>query len=142
MKGETMSRDELRKACLDRLEQRATEHPAGHQGKLAARYIVHREDGERIGLMFEKGEKTRPNLWVERRFARELMGADIEFRIYLASSLYQPADDGGKPAYGRHAGLKAMRDLANADLVRFTICQIPQLDLILDRLVCFSHSDV
>lgn len=120
--------------CLDLLDRRAIEHPAGHQGKLAARYVLQSHGGERVGLMFEKGERTKPYLWVERRFVRGLMDLDVEFRIYLASSLYQPAEDGGKPSYGRHAALKSMRDLANADLVRFTIATTRQMEVIVEHL--------
>lgn len=129
-----VAREELKAACLELLDRTAAEHPAGHQGKLAARYVLHSASGERIGMMFEKSPKTRPQLWVELQFAKSLMGADIKFRVYLASSLYKPAEEGGKTAYGRHAALKAMRDLANADLVRFSIDRISQLDMILESV--------
>lgn len=85
--------------------------------------------------MFEKGEKSKPNLWVERRFVSGLEEAGIEFRVYLASALYPTSAPDQKQAYGRHAALKAMRDLANADLVRFTIERITQLEMILAELM-------
>lgn len=129
-----MSREELKAACLALLDSMAVEHPAGHQGKFAARYLLRSASGERIGLMFEKSEKTKCCLWVERRFARDLMDEDIEFHLYLASSLYQTPEDGKKPSYGRHAALKSMRDLAHTDLVRFTLTSSAQMWVILDHL--------
>jgi hypothetical protein len=63
-----------------------------------------------------------------------LLEADIEFRVSLASSLYQETEPGGKCPYGRHAALKSMRDLANADLVRFTIERLTQMQLIVGTL--------
>ncbi|MGA0613163.1 hypothetical protein [Paracoccus sp. KR1-242] len=131
----TMNRADLKAVCLTMLEAAAIEHPAGHQGKLAARYIIRTTSGERVGLMFEKGERTKPYVWVERRFARDLLDLDIEFRLSLASSLYQEAETGGKRTYGRHAALKSMRDLANADLIRFTIDRPEQMGMILQTLM-------
>lgn len=90
--------------------------------------------GERISLMFEKSDRTPANLWVERRLARGLMDAEIECRVYLASSLCREDALGKKPTYGRHTALKPMRDLAHADLVRFTIDRVTQLELILTYL--------
>lgn len=130
----TSSRRELKRACLALLDERAVEHPAGHQAKLAARYVLRRRDGERIGLMFEKGDSTDAHLWVGSRFAEVLLEADIEGRVYPASALYAPTKEDAKPAYGRHSGLKAMRDLANADLVRFTLRSRADLVVILDHL--------
>lgn len=129
-----LDRADMKAACLTMLETAAIEHPAGHQGKLAARYIIRTTSGERIGLMFEKGERTKPYVWIERRFARDLLDLDIEFRLSLASSLYQEAEPGGKRTYGRHAALKSMRDLANADLIRFTIERVSQMETILQKL--------
>ena len=50
-----MMRDTLRQACLARLDERAMEHPSGHQGKLAARYVLHTQRADAVELMFEKG---------------------------------------------------------------------------------------
>jgi hypothetical protein len=106
MSAASLSREELRSACLNLLDRRAVEHPAGHQGKLAARYVLVSTSGERIGMMFEKGERARPLLWVERRHVPDLVDSDIEARVSLASSLYQDAEGGGQPSYGRHSALK------------------------------------
>lgn len=84
--------------------------------------------------MFEKGEKSKANLWVSRDHAQSLLDTGIEFRDYPASSLYQEAEPGKARAYGRHAALKPMRGLARADLVRFTIERVEQMELILASL--------
>jgi len=128
------SSNALKAACLSLLDTAAAEHPAGHQSKLAARYVLRSRSDERIGLMFEKSEKTKALLWVGNVHARNLLEADIEFRVYLASSLYQETEPGGKRPYGRHAALKSMRDLANADLVRFTIERFTQMQFIVGTL--------
>ena len=130
----TVTQSELKAACLALLDKAAVKHPAGHQGKLAARYVLRAGSDERIGLMFEKSEKTKAYLWIEKRFADGLVSRDIDHRCYPANELYKAAKDGEKPAYGRHAGLKAMRDLANADLVRFEIVRLEQLETILSSL--------
>lgn len=124
----------LKLACIARLNAVAQEHPAGHQGKLAARYVILTDSGDRIGLMFEKHATTGAYLWLEHRFARMLLDLGIAWRAYPAAGLYRTDELEAKPRYGRHAALKAMRDLANADLVRFEIDRITQLELILSRL--------
>ena len=77
--------------------------------------------------MFEKAEKTKPYLWVEHACVRDLLDVGVEFRTYPATGLYQPGEEGQKASYGRHAGLKAMRELAHADLVRINIRSVEQL---------------
>lgn len=130
-----MTRAELKAVCLALLDEYAVEHPAGHQGKLAARYVLRSRAGERIGLMFEKHEATPANLWVDRRYASNLLDTGAEVRAYPASALYLPTEPGAKRQYGRHAALKAMRDLAHVDLVRFTIDRPDQLLKVLTHLV-------
>ncbi|MDZ7909061.1 MAG: hypothetical protein U5N10_13100 [Gemmobacter sp.] len=132
-KLELLGRDELKSRCLALLDAAAMEHPAGH-GKLFARYVLRTQDDDRIEMMFEKGEKSRANLWLTCDHAVPLVAMGVEFRDYPASALYQPTEPGGKPVYGRHSALKSMRDLANADLVRFTIDRVDQMEMILTRL--------
>lgn len=132
-RSELLGRDELKSRCLALLDAAAMEHPAGH-GKLFARYVLRTQDGDRIEMMFEKGEKSRANLWLACDHAVQLVTMGVEFRDYPGSALYQPTEPGGKPAYGRHSALKSMRDLANADLVRFTIDRVDQMEMILATL--------
>jgi len=133
LNGQAMTRKDLKLLCLSILDAVAVEHPAGHQAVYAARYVLRGESGERIGLMFEKGETSAANLWVARRFAEGLIDTGIDVRDYPAVALYQ-ASEGGAKRYGRHAALKTMRDLANVDLVRFTIDSVSQLKLIINHL--------
>jgi hypothetical protein len=103
-------------------------HPAGHQTKLAAHYVLVASDGERIGMMFEKGPSSPTNLWMRAEHAVRLRHVDVLRRDYPATDLYAGADDKGRAIYGRHAALKPMRDLANADLVRFEFERIDQFE--------------
>ena len=95
----------------------------GHQGKLAARYVLRAASAERIGLMFEKGKNSKAYLWVGLRFAHVLMDADIDVRVHPAASLFAEVEPDGKRPNGRHAALRSMRDLSNADLAQFTIAK-------------------
>lgn len=131
---ERQDRGELKAACIEALDAAAVEHPAGH-GKQFARYILRSAAGERIELMFEKGEKSAANLWLANRHLGDLTAAGIEYRIYPAAALYQTEDGEGQKAYGRHSALKSMRGLANADLVRFTIATTKQMEAILTKLM-------
>lgn len=135
----TSPRAALKRACLDRLETVAKEHPAGHQGKLAARYILQTTGGERISLMFEKHDTTPAYLWMEHSFAQPLLDQGIPWREYPATELYPAGDPGSKPRYGRHAALKAMRDLANAHLVRFEIATVGEMDQLLQGLRVYAN---
>ncbi|ETD86372.1 hypothetical protein ACTTAF_13365 [Rhodobacter capsulatus] len=128
------TRADLKRACLAMLDAVAIEHPAGHQGVYVARYLLVSRGGDRIGLMFEKGERSAANLWLARRFASALPEAGIVMRDYPASALHQLSADGKERSYGRHSALKSMRDLANVDLVRFTIERPTEMRLILDGL--------
>lgn len=128
-----VDRRALKDQCLAILGSVAIEHPSGHS-KLAARYVLRSEDGNRIELMFEKGPQCPANLWVARSKAEELLNLGIEYHAYEASALYKADDEKLKRHYGRHSALKVMRDLANADLCRFTIERPDQLKEILARL--------
>ena len=130
----TMARDNLKVAILQRLSEVATEHPNGHQGKLAARFILRSKDGDGIELMFEKGPVSAPNLWMHHKFAKPLLGGEIDYRESPAHGLFVAENEKGKKIYGRHAGLLAMRQLADADLVCFKIKSSAELDRMIDVL--------
>ncbi len=130
-----MNREELKRLCLARLDDCAREHPAGHQGKLAARYLLQNAAGDTVELMFEKGPKTPANLWVEHKRVTELVEAPgLDVRLSPASALFSVKGAGGKLIYGRHSALKPMPDLGRADLVCFQISSIGELDRVLDHL--------
>lgn len=130
----TTARDQLKVAILQRLTEVATEHPNGHQGKLAARFILRSKDGDGIELMFEKGPASAPNLWIHQKFAKPLLGGGIDYRESPAHALFVAKNEKGKKIYGRHTGLLAMRQLADADLVCFKMKLISELDWVIDVL--------
>lgn len=134
MSGVVFSRAHLKAACVALLNERATEHPAGHQSIYVARYVMAGASGARIAMMFEKGDRSPAHLWMELRFARALSTAEVALRVYPASALYLGDQQGREPAYGRHAGLKSMRELANADLARLTVESATQFAVVLDRV--------
>lgn len=130
-----MDREELKLACLERLEAVAIEHPSGHQGKLAARYLLRCRDGDRAELMFEKDPKTPANLWVaHKRVAGLIAEPGLHFQSSPASALFSSKGTNGKPIYGRHSALKSMRELENADLICFRIASVYELERILTVL--------
>jgi hypothetical protein len=136
-----MTRDELRQACLARLDERAEEHPCGHQRKLAARYILRARSSDPVELMFEKGPSSAPNIWVEERHVDQLLAADgLEYRHVPASRVVKTPGKGGRPHYGRHSALKPMARLRDADLVCIRINTLGDLDRILDHLSMRSTS--
>lgn len=107
-----MDREELKQACLERLEAVAIEHPSGHQGKLAARYLLRCRDGDRAEVMFEKGPKTPANLWMAHKRAVDLItDPGLHFQSSPASALFSNKGSNGKPTYGRHSALKCIRPL-------------------------------
>ena len=128
------ARRALKDACLAVLDLVAVEHPAGHQSKLAARYVIISRSGERIGLMFEKHESAPAQVWVAHRHAGNLLDGSIPVREYRAAELYTSVEADADPPYGRHAALKAMRDMANTDLLRFTVESRLQLERIVSHL--------
>ncbi len=130
---EKQAADDLNATCLGLLSAAAIEHPSGHT-KLVARYILRSKDHDRIEVMFEKAGSGRARLWLTRNCAAELMNNAIAFREYPAADLYQPQEGDSTPSYGRHPALKSMRDLANADLIRFTIDRVDQLRTIISKL--------
>lgn len=128
------ARKALKNTCLELLDRVAVEHPAGHQFKLAARYVITSRGGERIGLMFEKHESVPAQVRVARHYGKDLLGNEIPVCEYHAEKLYTSSDANVEPAYGRHAALKSMRDMANVDLLRFTVESRAQLERIVLHL--------
>ena len=134
MTSTNSARIALKRACMDRLSRVAVEHPAGHQGKLAARFILRTPSGERIELMFEKGDASSANLWVCKRFVIGLLDADIPYRYAPGSAAFKVRNADGKPVYGRHSALKTMDQLATDDLICFGLRTVGDLDAILFQL--------
>lgn len=114
-----MDREDLKLRCVTRLDECATEHPAGHQAKLAARYLIRPPSGIPIALMFEKGPTTPANLWVAHKHVLNFVTqANSEITLSPAAALYSTTSANGEVLYGRHSALKAMPELKDVDLVR------------------------
>ena len=130
-----MDRETLKQDCLACLDAQAMEHPAGHQGKLAARYLLRCSDGDMAEVMFEKGPKTPANLWVaHKRVASLIAEPGLHFQSSPASALFATRGSNGKPIYGRHSALKSMRELENGDLICFRITSPEELERVLKHL--------
>ncbi|RFP88261.1 hypothetical protein DZK27_09225 [Rhodobacteraceae bacterium 63075] len=130
-----MTRDELRQAILERLDTCALEHPSGHQGSKAARYLILTRQGGAVELMFEKGPASAPNLWAAERYVAELLeNGAFEFRRAPASALFTTKGKDGKAQYGRHSALKSMKELSHADLVCIRLAKLGELDQILEHI--------
>lgn len=129
-----ITRMALKQLCLDLLDAAAIEHPLGHQGKLAARYVLRSAGGEGVELMFEKGPTSGANLWVCHRNARAILTEGLTFQSAPANALYKSADEHGKTRYGRHSALRPMRQLGNADLICFSIQNEAEVEKILEEL--------
>lgn len=130
----TIARDVLKAAIFQRLSEVAVEHPVGHQGKLAARFILRSHGGEGIELMFEKGPASAPNLWMHQKYAEPLLDSEIEQRASPAHALFSIANEKGKKIYGRHTALLPMRQLADADLVCFKLKAVCEVESVVDAL--------
>lgn len=124
----------LKQDCLRLLDASAIEHPVGHQGKLAARYMLVSATGEGIELMFEKGPASAANLWVCHRHARGLLVEGLTFASAPAAALDRAADADGRARYGRHSALRPMRQLGHADLICFSIQNKAEMEKILGDL--------
>lgn len=130
-----MNRVALKLKCLELLDEVAFEHPAGHQGKLAARYLLRCSNGDRAELMFEKGEKTPASLWVaHKRVVGLISKPGLHFHSSPTSILFASESPSGRPTYGRHSALKSMRELGNGDLICFKITRTEELEYILEHL--------
>lgn len=135
MPDASCSRKALKEACLALLDQVALEHPSGHQGKLAARYVFKSAGGEHIELMFDKGPASPANLWVCQRYVGCLDLEKLTHRLSPAHVLFKTKGKDERPRYGRHSGLRSMRQLSNADLICFNLQSVAQLQDVLDGLV-------
>lgn len=129
----TLARDELKRFCLDALDQAAVEHPAKHQGQYATRYVLRSHSGDPIEIMFEKGPRAPANLWIDRRYAGQLLSSGIAFKEYPAAATNLIIN--GKPCYRRHSALAAMRRLRDADLVRFCLEAPDHIRTVVDTLI-------
>lgn len=129
-----LSLPHLKRALINRLNAVAEEHRLGHQDAYANRYSMRSNHDAAIELMFEKDPTTEPNLWVMAEQVASIPEGQIPSKHYLKNDLYKiPAKNGGMQ-YGRHSALEKMTWLGKADLVRFTLRNIADLDHVLSTL--------
>lgn len=134
-----MNEEELKRRIVSRLNCNAKEHSLGHQARYANRYVLRSADGTRIELMFQKDEKSPPNLWVRKDFVEGILrdrpgGHPLKYKESPKSGLYKEVGKTGNLKYGRHSGLENMPQLGNADLVCFNLRNLDELEYILEAL--------
>jgi hypothetical protein len=130
-----LSRPHLKRAIVNRLDAAAKEHRIGHQDAYANRYSMRSDDNVPVELMFEKDPETESYLWVLAAQVANLSDGTIPAEFYSKDDLYNvPAKNGGMQ-YGRHSALEKMTWLGKANLVRFTLGSVADLDQILSVLM-------
>ncbi|WP_347917119.1 hypothetical protein [Paracoccus marcusii] len=125
----------LKRAVILRLDAVAREHRLGHQDAYANRYIMRSGHDAPVELMFEKDLATAPYLCVLASQVSSISAGTIPSQYYPKDDLYKvPAKNGGMQ-YGRHSALEDMMWLGKADLVRFTLRDIADLEHVLSVLM-------
>ena len=132
----------LKRDILGLLDAVADEHPLGHQPRKAARYVLLSRHGARVEIMFEKNADSPANLWCHERAAGAALIATLQPQRYPSSALWAKRGAGGERLYGRHSALRAMPQLGEADLVRFTPTCVTEAEQIIDRLHAVTPADL
>jgi hypothetical protein len=132
----------VKRALVALLDELADEHPAGHQPGYAARYVLTTDDGTQLEIMIEKGERSPPNVWMLRKAGAGLQRSGISAKTSPKSKLGTKIASNGKPAYGRHTGLRPMDQLAGEDLVYFVPENLTQVGSIIDHLLRVEAADL
>lgn len=127
-------RMQLKKSIIGLLDGVGREHPSGHQGAYANRYVVSAAGGRPVEVMFEKSERVPANIWCPAGVAK--LVPDVPMKMSLKASLWQFKN--GEKQYGRHSGLRAMPQLAEADLVKFQPETLEQARKVIDAILAFS----
>ena len=107
--------EKLIKELLDLFDTFAVEHSVGHQPDKLNRYAI---KGSRLCFAFEKNLSTQVNIWCPIKVKDFVSG--IKNKESLSSELWKFNPVKGKIEYGRHSGLKAMKELRDADLIVFS----------------------
>lgn len=130
-----VSRTDLKRAILNRLDTIAEEHRLGHQEAYANRYKMRSHHDAPIELMFEKHPDTEPHLWVLAAQVASIPKGTLVAENYPKVDLYQVPAKGGGKQYGRHSALEDMAMLGRADLVRVTLRSMADLDVVLSAVM-------
>ena len=130
-----VSRANLKRAIVARLDSIAKEHRLGHQAAYANRYKMRSHRDAPIVLMFEKHFETEPHLWALAVQVAAIPEGSLVAEPYPKANLYKVPAKGGDMQYGRHSALEDMTILGRADLVRFTLRNVADLDVVLTALM-------
>lgn len=130
-----VSRANLKRAIVTRLDSIAEEHRLGHQAAYANRYKMRSHHDAPIELMFEKHPDTEPHLWVLASQVVSISEGPLVAQLYPKADLYKTPAKGGGMQYGRHSALEEMMLLGKADLVRFTLRSVADLDVVLSAVM-------
>lgn len=130
-----VARANLKRAIVSRLDSIAEEHRLGHQAAYANRYKMRSKFDAPIELMFEKEPETEPHLWVLAAQVASIPEGTLIAKPYPKADLYKVPAKGGGMQYGRHSALEDMTILGRADLVRFTLRNVADLDLVLSAVM-------
>lgn len=130
-----VSRATLKRAIVTRLDSIAEEHRLGHQAAYANRYKMRSQYDAPIELMFEKHPETEPHLWALAAQVAAIPKGSLFAEPYPKADLYKIPAKGGGMQYGRHSALEDMTLLGRADLVRFTLRSVADLDVVLAAIM-------
>lgn len=123
----------IKSAAVALLDALGSEHPLKHQRSKARRYVLTATGGAPLEVMFERGPKSRPNLWVHAKAAGHLKGTSSP-----AVELWTEIGKDGQANYGRHSALEKMPQLGAADLICLAPTNLAELGEILDQLLAVS----
>ena len=130
-----LSRLNLKRFVMNRLDDVAQEHRLLHQEAYANRYSMRSGHDAPVEIMFEKDPEMEPYLWVLASQVASIPEGTIPSEFYSKDDLYKvPAKNGGMQ-YGRHSALEKMTWLGKADLVRFNLRSLADLDLVLSAVM-------
>lgn len=132
----------LKAAAIGLLGSIAKEHPLGHQSSKAARFILTSRHGAEVEIMFEKDDRSPPNLWCLERAAGAALIGNFRPKLSPVCLLRTTFGPDGNLQYGRHSSLERMEQLGDADLVCFAPASLAELGEIIDRLRSVTAADL
>lgn len=138
----TEQREILRRGIIARLDAVARQHTLGDQPRYANRYVLTTADGTALEVMFEKSEKTPPNIWCLRSATGPALIADLKPKDSPAAFLWLKRNKKGELLYGRHSALEKMPQLGEADLVCFAPKTMGEANRIIDRLLSVTAAEL
>ena len=100
-----VSRANLKRAVVTRLDSIAEEHRLGHQAAYANRYKMRSHHDAPIELMFEKHPDTESHLWVLASQATSIPEGSLVAAPYSKADIFKIPAKGGGMQYGRHSAL-------------------------------------